>query len=239
MAALGVTAACSSNSSLTTPTTGSVLVSTTTIGLAPDSNLTVSLDAGAAQHIGPSDSVQFDGISAGVHQITFTGITPNCISNIPSPVSVNVFADSVTRHAQDFTCIRPDSTSNIIIHTTTTGTAIDSTLFVSVDSGPAQPIGPHDSILITGVAIGSHIVAIDSVDAICSLAGAPSLTVQAALLTPGDARFDLTCIAPVVRIGKPSALRVTPRTSGPAAKEAGEAWAPRRQQLASRASPAR
>ncbi|MEP6574177.1 MAG: hypothetical protein ABJD11_15865 [Gemmatimonadota bacterium] len=162
------------------------------------------------QAIGPNDSVRFDGLTPSVHNITFGNVTPNCTTTLSSPISVNVTADSIIRQAEGLTCPRANGTSDMIIHTATTGTGLDSTLFISVDSGAAQPIGPNDSILIPNVVAGPHVVVLDSVDVDCTVAGAQSLPLTATALAAGDAKFDPTCTVPAPRIGKPTAMRVRP-----------------------------
>jgi Tol biopolymer transport system component len=79
------------------PPTASIQVTTATTGssLDPD-GYTVSLDAGAPQVIGVNATLTLDGLGAGTHTLTLSGIAGNCHLDGENPRTVEVVPGSTT-----------------------------------------------------------------------------------------------------------------------------------------------
>jgi len=89
------------------PTTGDLVVSTTTGGsdLDPD-GYTVTVD-GASQAIGTSGNVTFSTLPAGAHTVGLSGVAANCAVSGQNPRSANVPAGGVGHADFAITCVAP------------------------------------------------------------------------------------------------------------------------------------
>ncbi|HEX5437231.1 MAG TPA: hypothetical protein VFW98_08725 [Gemmatimonadaceae bacterium] len=78
------------------PDTGSVQVSTATTGHNLDADgYSISVDGGQAQSVGDTASITLDGVTAGSHAITLSGLAPNCsVANATQTVTVTAGASA-------------------------------------------------------------------------------------------------------------------------------------------------
>jgi len=97
------------------PPTGSLTVSTSTSGGTPDPNgytVSVSGGGGGSQHIDTDGSVTFDGLAAGSHTVTLSGIASNCSVSGGTQRSVNVPAGGSTSASFSISCSTPPPPPN-------------------------------------------------------------------------------------------------------------------------------
>jgi len=79
---------------------------------------------------------------------------------------------------------------------------------MSLDGGPATPIGVNDSVTVTGIAPGDHTVAIGGVPANCNVASSNPQTVTVAAGNTARAAFTISCVLAT------GSLTVTTTTTG-------------------------
>src|SRR5205807_1838873 len=97
------------------PPTGSLTVSTSTSGGTPDPNgytVSVSGGGGGSQHINTDGSVTFDGLAAGSHTVTLSGIASNCSVSGGTSRTVNVPAGGSTSASFSISCSSPPPPPN-------------------------------------------------------------------------------------------------------------------------------
>ena len=100
---------------------------------------------------------------------------------------------------------------NLTATTSTTGSSLDPDGYtVTVDGGPNQPIATNNStgVTFTGLADGSHSVALSGVAANCTVSSANPQTVTVPAGGTATVAFTLSCVTP------PGNLTVTTSTSG-------------------------
>lgn len=74
---------------------------------------------------------------------------------------------------------------------------------VSVDGGPAEPIPAGETLTLTDLTQGSHVVSLASVESYCTLSGANPRTVTLAAGQTAETRFDVLCGSAVPEFGLP------------------------------------
>lgn len=155
--------------------TGGIEVTTTTSGESPDPDgYSIVLDGQAAQSIATSDLLTLPGVSAGTHTVRLTGLASNCAVAGENPRTVAVGTDTA-RTTFEISC--PTPTGAVMVRTTTVGIFLDPDGYtVSLDGGPAQPIGPDATMTLTGVPVGDHTLRLTGVALNCALAGDNSQT---------------------------------------------------------------
>ena len=102
----------------------------------------------------------------------------------------------------------PPPTGNLTVTTSTTGSSLPSGYTVAVDGGPGQAIGINSSVTFTGLAAGSHTVALSGVPSNCTVSGGTSQTVSVPSGGTANATFNVSCTTP------PGSLTVSTSTTG-------------------------
>src|SRR5205814_350114 len=127
--------------------------------------------------------------------------------------TVSVQAGSTVSTAFSVSCAAPPpQTGNLTVSTSTSGSNIDADGYtVTVDGGASQAIGTNGSVTFTGLAAGSHSVALSGVAANCSVSGANPQTVNVPSGGTATASFTVSC-APTG--GGTGTLTVTTSTTG-------------------------
>jgi len=195
------------------PGVGAIAVTTITTGSPVDPDgYTVAVDNGASQHIAPTGVVTFTGLSIGVHTVTLSGVAANCAVN--NTVTVNVPLVGSVSTTFVVTCSAsppppppppPPSTGDLAVSTSTTGSNLDPDGYtVTVDGGANQAIATNGSVTYTGLAAGSHTVALSGVAGNCSVSGGTSRTVDVPAGGTATTSFSMSCAG-----APPPAGRVT------------------------------
>ena len=106
----------------------------------------------------------------------------------------------------------PPTTGSVTVTTATTGVSLDLNGYtVTVTPGTSQPIGVSDSVTFSGLAPGSHTVALSGVAANCSVSGGNSRSVTVSVGDTTRVAFAVSCTAPPPTTGD---LTVTTTTGG-------------------------
>src|SRR5439155_1108864 len=102
-----------------------------------------------------------------------------------------------------------EKTGDLDVTTTTTGSDPDPDGYtVAVDGGTGQPIGINSTVTFTGLAAGSHSVALSGVAGNCSVSDGNTQTVTVPSGGTATVSFSVTCTTP------PGDLTVTTSTGG-------------------------
>jgi Tol biopolymer transport system component len=177
----------------TPPTTGSLVITTSTSGPEPDADgYAVKIDEGAETAIATSGTLRRDNIESGNHSVRLTGMAANCTVAGENPRSVSVPARETVTVTFDLTCSA--ATGSLEITTTTTGSSLDvDGYMLSLDGGASQPIAIHATLTLGSLAVGSHSVVLSGIVRNCHLDGDNPRTVA---VVPGatTVTFSLRCL---------------------------------------------
>jgi TolB protein len=89
------------------------------------------------------------------------------------------------------------SASSVTVSNVTTGGAFDPDGFsVAIDGTDAVALELNESVTVTGLAGGTHTVALTGVASNCTVAGGATKSVEVAQESPAELRFDVACTAP-------------------------------------------
>ncbi len=193
------------------PTTGTLLVTTTTAGDEPDPDgYTVQLDGGESQPIGVAATIERSELEPrDDHTLRLDGLTPNC-SVEENPRTVQIAAGQTT--TSTFAVVCTATSGGVVITTVTTGAAPDPDGYGVVLDGVDQGLIPANGQLsLTGLALGSHVVGLSGLAGNCSLQGD---NLRAVTVAPGSSAavdYAITCSAPPANAGT---LRVITATTG-------------------------
>ncbi|HYL56915.1 MAG TPA: hypothetical protein VEU73_15190 [Gemmatimonadales bacterium] len=195
-----------------TNTNGSLTVTTSTTGsnLDPD-GYTVVVDGGAAsQPIPDNGSVMFTG-PAGDHAVGLSGVAANCTVSGANPRTVTVPAGGTTSTTFAVTCAATTTTGNLTVTTSTTGSNLDPDGYTAtVDGAASQPITDNGTVTFSGLAAGSHTVALSGIAGNCSVSGSNPQTVTVPSGGTASASFAISCAA----TSSNGSLTVTTSTTG-------------------------
>ncbi|HVH66987.1 MAG TPA: hypothetical protein VM716_03895 [Gemmatimonadales bacterium] len=197
--------------------TGSTLaaaVTTTGSSLDPD-GYEVWVDNSFSQSPPDNGVAYFNGLSAGDHRVALEMVSANCLVTgtlgvtkpyNPRTVSIMAGVNGSTRF--DVGCA---SVGSLYIATTTTGADLDPDGYtISVD-GASQPVATNGNVTFTGLATGSHTVAISGAAANCTLGGANGQTANVLAGGMTDVSYTLSCAPTGSGTGS---VTVTTNTSG-------------------------
>jgi hypothetical protein len=175
-------------------TSGTVLVSVTTSGSPADPNgYTVSLDGSApGQLVGTNSSVTFDGVTAGNHSVSLSGLEANC--GVPAGPTQNVSVTAGATVEVSFVVACSANTGMVQVSTSTTGSSLDDGYAVILDNqAPGQRIAATGSTTFPAVAAGDHTVKLDDVAGNCEVAGGPERTASVTAGSTAQVAFSITC----------------------------------------------
>ena len=193
------------------PTTGTLLVTTTTAGDEPDPDgYTVQLDGEAPQPIGAAGTIERAELRAPGQSHPPAGwLAPNC-SVEENPRTVQITAGQTT--TSTFAVVCTATSGGVVITTVTTGDAPDPDGYGVVLDGVDQGVIPASGQLsLTALALGSHVVGLSGLAGNCSLQGD---NLRAVTVAPGSSTavdYAITCSAPPANAGS---LRVITVTTG-------------------------
>ncbi len=104
---------------------------------------------------------------------------------------------AATSNTFDVTAAPPPPTGSLAVTTSTSGATPDPDGYAfAVDGATPQPIADNQTITLTGVATGSHTVALSGIAANCTVSGGTSQTVNVPAGGTGTASFSVTCPTP-------------------------------------------
>src|SRR5436309_4684272 len=181
-------------------TTGNLTVTTSTGGssLDPD-GYTVTVDGSTSQAIATNNStgITFTGLAAGSHSVALSAALVRCSVTSANPQTVNVPSGGTVTAAFTVNCTTPPGTLRVT--TSTGGSSLDPDGYtVTVDGSTSQAIATNNStgITFTGLAAGSHSVALSGVAANCSVTSANPQTVNVPSGGTVTAAFTVNCTTP-------------------------------------------
>ena len=176
-------------------TTGNLTVTTNTSGsdLDPD-GYTVAVDGGTAQPIGINASFTFNGLSAGSHSVTLSGVAGNCTVSGGATQAQTVTAGQTASITFSVTCAA--LTGSLTVSTSTTGSNQPSGYTVTVDGGQSRSIGAGGTTTYNGLTAANHSVQLNGVPSNCTVSEANPQTVSVPANGTGQASFTITCVPP-------------------------------------------
>jgi Tol biopolymer transport system component len=171
---------------------GSITIRTTTIGEDIPAGFDVSLDGVDTLFIAANGSLTFTEVAGGQHFVSLNNSTPNCepAGNriIPVPLAEGQ-SRTITVEIECEALV-----GSIGVSVNSFGEDLDPDGYlVSVDDGPAQPLGVNDGIIISGLSVGEHAVAIDHVAGNCAVDGESSKTVTVEFRLTTHLNFRVDC----------------------------------------------
>ncbi len=181
-----------------TPTTGTLDVTTTTTGsnLDPD-GYTVTVDGTNSQPIAVNGSQTFSNLSSGSHTVALSGVAANCTVSGGNSQTANVPAGGSVSVAFQVSCATTATTGTLNITATTTGSSLDPDGYtVTVDGTNAKSIASNGTQSFADLSSGSHSVALSGVAANCTVSGGTSRTVDVPAGGSTSAAFEVSCAAP-------------------------------------------
>lgn len=151
--------------------TGSLEARTATTGEDVDPNgYSLTVDGGAGQAIGVSETVTISGLAAGSHEIELSDVAANCTVVGNNPRTVNVAAGSTTAITFDVSCA--PTTGSLEVTTVTAGLETDPDgYWVLVDGAYVWAVGVSETVTIRGVAAGERQVGLAGLAAPCAVIG--------------------------------------------------------------------
>src|SRR2546425_5198395 len=180
--------------------TGNLTVTTSTGGsnLDPD-GYTVTVDGTTSQPIATNNptGITFTGLAAGSHSVALSGVAANCTVTSANPQTVTVPSGGTVTAAFTVNCTTPPG--NLTVTSSTGGSSLDPDGYtVTVDGTTSQPIATNNStgITFTGLAAGSHSVALSGVAANCTVTSANPQTVTVPSGGTVTAAFSVSCVTP-------------------------------------------
>jgi TolB protein len=205
------------------PPVGSIQVTTTSTGPAPES-YTLLLDGAAQGSVGPSATQTLANIAAGPHAVGLAEVPGNCTVAETNPQSVTVTMGATASVTFTVVCSpAPPVTGSLEILASTTGEEPHG-YQVTVDGGASQALGPNASITVPNLAAGSHTVLLNDVEPTCTVGGENPRSVNVPAGGTARVTFAVTCTgvpAPSriaftsVRNGNGAVMVVNPDGSGP------------------------
>jgi len=176
------------------PPSGSLTVSTTTIGPNPPSGYSVTVDAGASQSVGPNNSVTFSSLSVGSHSVGLSPIPANCTVSGANPQTVSITANNTTPASFTITCTA--TTGDLTVTTTTTGQNLPPSGYTVTVEGTGKQIPISGSVTFSALTAGDHTVTLSGVPSNCTVSPGTSQTATVPAGGTGSAPFAISCVAP-------------------------------------------
>jgi Tol biopolymer transport system component len=184
---------------LVVPDTGTLEVTTSTTGTAPDPDgYTVQLDAEQPRAIAVTGSLQSSELSPGHHSVLLGGIAPNCSVADENPRTVNVTAGEISPISFEVTCTAV--TGNLRITMAATGVFGDPNGYtVLVDGTDRGKVAWNSSIVLKGIAAASHSLGLADIAEHCHVDGENPRMVEVQAGISTDVTFNTNCAAtPVI-----------------------------------------
>jgi len=176
------------------PTTGSVAITTTTAGDAPDTDgYRLLIDESQATTIGVVDTLERNDLEPGEHTIHLVGVADTCTVEGDNPRTVSVVAGETVR--VDFLITCAAGAGAVRVRVSTSGSPVDPDGYVvKLDGGdPGQPVPATGEVTFAGVPAGDHTVELSGLEQGCSVDGNPTQPVAVAGGGVAEVAFAVTC----------------------------------------------
>ncbi|MEP7226284.1 MAG: kelch repeat-containing protein [Gemmatimonadales bacterium] len=209
--AVAAALACGGESLVVPPTTGTVGVTTATIGAEPDADgYLVQLDGGAEQSVGASAGLQIEGVTPGTHAVQLAGVAANCTVGGENPRTVSITAGETATAAFEVTCSA--TTGSLQVSSSTGGPSTDPDGYgVNVDGTDRGFLTPTGDLTIDGLPAGDHLIGLSGVSGNCQVQGDNPRTATIIAGASTTTAFAITCTPPPANAGS---LRITTATTG-------------------------
>ena len=187
---LPVVALACNGADLSGPAFGSLDITASTSGPAPDPNgYTAQVDAAQPQRL-VSNIPYSPMLSAGDHTVLLGDVAGNCTVAGENPRVVSVRSGAQDRVTFEVAC----SAGALEVTTVTTGESLDFNGYViTVDGRSSLPIATSGSTTVPDVTPGNRIVGLANLAPNCTVAGGGLQTVTVTAGASRAVRFDLTC----------------------------------------------
>jgi Periplasmic component of the Tol biopolymer transport system len=174
-------------------------IRTTTAGteLDPD-GYSVTIDDGPGKPMGLVDSLIVDPLSAGEHSVTLGGLADNCRSRAAPPSRDR--GGRQDRHRRLRRDVRGHPRPDPGDDRDDRGQPGHGWVRGPARRHRAGPIGPNDSLPLSGVAPGDHLVTLGGIATNCAVDGDNPRTVRVTAGGEDSVSFTVTCIRPVGQI---------------------------------------
>jgi Tol biopolymer transport system component len=189
--------------------TGILEITTATSGPDPATDgFVITVDDGAPTVIGANATLQLQNVESGNHSVHLAGVAESCAVAGENPRPIQVEAGKTVTLSFVVTCTTPGGT--IVVTVATSGSPVDPDGYVAkLDGGePGLSIESNGSVAFTGVAAGSHTVAVVEVAAECAVTGGPTQSVTVAVGDTSELSFEVICTLPA------GSIQVTTVTAG-------------------------
>ena len=181
---------------VTAPTTGSIVITTSTSGPEPYADgYAVSIDGGTETAIPTTGSLQRDDIEPGNHSIHLTGMAANCSAAGENPRSVTVPADATVTVTFDLTCSA--ATGSLQITSATSGASPDADGYtITLDGADRGTLVASGTVTLNGLSAGNHAVGLSGVVENCVVQGENPRQVSIVAGAQPTVSFEIACTAP-------------------------------------------
>ena len=178
---------------ITTPTTGTLRVTTTTVGVDRDvAGYTLQVDAEAFGPVGSSSAVLVPELASGEHSVSLGDIEANCRVNGENPR--NVLLEAGDTAAVEFNLSCGPATGQIRISTATSGTFPDPDGYTfTVDGVGSGSIGATAEVKVSGAGTTGRLVELGGVAANCVVTGENPTNVEVFPGVTSAVAFSVDC----------------------------------------------
>jgi Tol biopolymer transport system component len=175
------------------PTTGGLVITSTTTGPVPDADgYTISVDGTASHALGANEALTLEDLVPGIHEIGLDGLAENCSVAEGQSRAVTIVAGQVSQIQFDITCVSP--TGSIVVATTTTGSSPDPDGYLlTLIGGESQAVGANATLRLEGLAVGGHVVQLSGQASNCRIDGENPRAVEVVAGTV-TVTFVVTCL---------------------------------------------
>lgn len=170
------------------PTVGTIVVSVETYGGDPDWNGYAVVVGSERRSLAPVDTVAFPGLRIGHYRVALEEVASNCTVDQDLVQTVTLGGPDVIAVRFVVSC----ATTGIVISARTTGPLNTEGYLVSIDGRQQGRTDSNGSLIISRLAPGVHIVAIDPGKG-CRLTGPATLTVEVINRSVTTLSVDVTC----------------------------------------------
>ena len=180
---------------ITLPTTGSVVVETTTSGDAP-AGYTVTLDGALPQLIGANGTVTYSELEPGPHAVALTELPAGCAVAGENPRTVNIEPGATAHQTFAVTCSPVIGSIHIV--TTSSGPPDLDGYLVAVDAAVPLPVASAGEVTFPNIAAGVHTVTLSGLAPGCTVTGDNPQGVTVSPPATAEVSFLVTCTAPTL-----------------------------------------
>ena len=177
----------------TSPTAGTLRITTTTGGAGSDADgYAFGIDGSGTQPIGANVVMTVPNMSAGSHLVQLMGVADHCTLAGLNPRSVTVPTASTGEVTFTLTC--QGTTGSVEIKTNTTGSSQDADGYAfAMDGGTSQAIDVTAAVTLANIPTGTHSVQLSGLAGNCAVQGANPRAISVSAGTKVEVSFAITC----------------------------------------------